>query len=51
MKYSCNEKFGDLKKNVVKKFYDSLHYLTLLRKEKPKDFVYVLEYPKGDALQ
>lgn len=36
--------------NVVKKFYDSLHYLTLLRKEKPKDFIYVLEYPNGDSV-
>lgn len=36
--------------NVVKKFYDSLHYLTLLKKEKAKEFVYILEYPLGDSV-
>lgn len=35
--------------NLVKKFYDSLHYLTLLKKDKAKDFVYILEYPLGDS--
>lgn len=34
---------------VTKKFYDSLHYLALREKEKPKDFVYILEYPNGDS--
>lgn len=34
---------------VVKKFYDSLHYLTLLGKTKSKDYVYILEYPNGDS--
>lgn len=42
---------GDKKiNNVVKKFYDSLHYLTLIKKEKPKEFIYVLEYPAGDSV-
>ena len=36
--------------NVVKKFYDSLHYMYLLKKKKPKEFVYVLEYPNGDSV-
>lgn len=36
--------------NVVKKFYDSLHYMYLTKKEKPKVFVYVLEYPNGDSV-
>ena len=36
--------------NVVKKFYDSLHYMHLMGKEKPKEFVYVLEYPNGDSV-
>ena len=36
--------------NVIKKFYDTLHYLTLKDKLKPKDFIYVLEYPKGDKV-
>ena len=34
---------------VAKKFYDSLHYLTLFGKEKPKEYVYILEYPYGDS--
>ena len=34
---------------IVKKFYDSLHYLTLQGKEKPKEYVYILEYPNGDS--
>ena len=34
---------------VTKKFYDSLHYLTLQGKEKPKEYVYILEYPNGDS--
>lgn len=33
---------------VCQKFYDSLHYLRLLGKEKPVQYIYVLEYPKGD---
>ena len=36
--------------NVIKKFYDTLHYLTLKNKLKPKDFIYILEYPKGDKV-
>lgn len=35
---------------VVKKFYDSLHYLTLLDKTKPKEYIYILEYPNGDPV-
>lgn len=35
---------------VVKKFYDSLHYLALLGKTKPKEYVYILEYPNGDSV-
>lgn len=33
---------------VTRKFYDSLHYLRLLDKSKPIQYVYVLEYPNGD---
>lgn len=29
---------------VVQKFYDSLHYLNLLGKTKPVQYVYILEY-------
>lgn len=36
--------------NIIRKFYDTLHYLTLKDKLKPKDFIYVLEYPKGDKV-
>lgn len=35
--------------NVAKKYYDSLHYLFLAGKNKPKQFIYVVEYPKGDS--
>ena len=34
---------------ATRKFYDSLHYLRLLNKEKPVQYIYVLEYPNGDA--
>ena len=33
---------------VSRKFYDSLHYLHLFDRSKPVDYIYVLEYPKGD---
>lgn len=33
---------------ATRKFYDSLHYLRLLDKKKPFQYVYVLEYPHGD---
>ena len=35
---------------VVQKFYDSLHYLYLTNKKKPLEYIYVLEYPKGDVV-
>ena len=35
---------------VVQKFYDSLHYLYLTGKKKPIEYIYVLEYPKGDIV-
>lgn len=34
---------------ITRKFYDPLHYLKLIDKEKPVQYVYVLEYPNGDA--
>ena len=34
---------------IVSKYYDSLHYLRLLGKEKPVHYIFVLEYPKGDS--
>lgn len=34
---------------LVKKFYDSVHYLTLLGKGKPREYVCILEYPNGDS--
>ena len=36
--------------SIIRKFYDSLHYLRLLKKDKPVEFIYVLEYPKGDSV-
>lgn len=38
------------RKDVYQKFYDSLHYLRLLGKDKPINYVYILEYPKGDRV-
>lgn len=35
---------------VVRKFYDSLHYLSMLDNNKPKEYVYILEYPHGDSV-
>ena len=34
---------------ATRKFYDSLHYLRLLEKDKPIQYIYILEYPNGDA--
>lgn len=34
---------------AARKFYDSLHYLRLLNKNKPIQYIYILEYPNGDA--
>lgn len=34
---------------LVRKYYDSLHYLHLAGKDKPIHYIFVLEYPKGDA--
>ncbi len=34
---------------VVKKFYGSWYYLYLLGKEKPVKYIFVVEYPKGNA--
>lgn len=39
-----SEKFN----KIVSKYYDSLHYLRLMGKEKPIHYIFVLEYPKGD---
>lgn len=36
--------------SVVRKFYDSLHYLTLLGKNKPKKYIYIVEYPNDDSV-
>ena len=35
---------------VIQKFYDSLHYIYLIEKKKPIEYIYVLEYPKGDIV-
>ena len=42
---------SDLKKisTIIRKFYDSLHYLSLLDKNKPVWYIYILEYPNGDV--
>ncbi len=35
--------------SVVRKFYDSYHYLYLLGKDKPVQYIYVIEAPNGDS--
>lgn len=35
--------------SVIRKFYDSCHYLHLLGKSKPVQYIYVVETPKGDS--
>lgn len=35
--------------DIWRKYFDSLHYLELKRKMKPKHYVYILEYPNGDS--
>lgn len=35
---------------IALKFWDSLHYLTLKGKTKPKKYVYICEYPNGDMV-
>ncbi len=35
---------------IVRKYYDSLHYLRLEGKSKPVQYIFVLEYPKGDPV-
>ena len=36
--------------STVRKFYDSLHYIHLLEKNKPVKYVYVVEAPNSDAI-
>lgn len=35
--------------SIVRKYYDSLHYLGLIGKTKSKQYIYILEYPNGDS--
>lgn len=35
--------------SIVKKFYDSYHYLYLLGKSKPVKYIYIVEIPNGDS--
>ena len=35
--------------NVARKFYDSSHILNLMGRMKPRKYVYVIEYDKGDS--
>ena len=39
----------DVIASVVQKFFDSLHYLNLIGKQKPVRYVYILEWPGGDS--
>ncbi len=41
---------GDHKlENVARKFYDSSHWLYLAGKDKPRKYIYILEYPAGNS--
>lgn len=35
--------------SVAEKYYDTLHCLQLLGKNKPKKYIYILEYPAGNS--
>ncbi|MEA5024259.1 hypothetical protein SDC9_09369 [bioreactor metagenome] len=37
--------------NIARKFYDSLHYLTLEEKNKPLRYVYIVEYPQAGVTE
>lgn len=39
---------GDKLKNVANKFFDSMHWLYLAGKDKPRKYIYILEYPSGN---
>lgn len=39
---------GNKLENVANKFFDSLHWLYLAGKDKPKKYIYILEYPNGN---
>ena len=42
---------ADKYNKIVRKFYDSLHYLRLIKKlDKPVHYVFVLEYPKDNSV-
>lgn len=36
--------------NVTRKYYDSIHYLNIINKDKPRKYIYILEYPNGDVV-
>lgn len=36
--------------SIAEKYFDTLHYLNLLGKNKPKHYVWVLEYPHGSSV-
>lgn len=40
---------GNKLQNVANKFFDSLHWLYLAGKDKPKKYIYILEYPSGNS--
>ncbi len=44
-----NPNSGDKLKNVANKFFDSMHWLYLAGKDKPRKYIYVLEYPAGNS--
>ena len=36
--------------NIPEKYFDTLHYLNVLGKNKPKHYIWVLEYPHGSSV-
>lgn len=45
-----NPNNSDSIQKIAKKYFDTLHYLHLLGKDKPKHYVWVLEYPNGSSV-
>lgn len=50
--YSSNQSFNPCEEKninkVAKKYYDSLHYTSMMKKNKMIDYIYVLEFPDDD---
>lgn len=45
-----NPNNADSIKKIAEKYFDTLHYLNLMGKDKPRHYVWVLEYPNGSSV-